>query len=474
MQHEAIKSITVRGLHHYLDLSLSFNQGLNVIYGKNGKGKTTALHILANILELDITRFRHLQFSHIKVENFNSNTIELIKDPTGRIRIFLDGNEAGSYETDSMIPDISPVETNAIRSAFGGRPVYLPAFRAILERVKPSPYGDPNRDESFEGIKKSEIAALRESGVASNSRTRSWNATEQTAASIARKTIQCREWFGQFVPTIRYPSLAEVSDSITSEFMEAQAEVSHSERKMLSSMFVSVFRSLVSSDDTPSDGEVEPLMQRVRECLEIEEDSSHYPDHIGLQLATELYKASGNQEQSAAQRRVLKLYAEMLESRKHERTESFYKVKKFEDAVNLFLDGKSLHVNDNWRGSNGRFRESVYIETENGRQYPLTSLSSGERQILTMLFSATRMSKTASGVFLIDEPELSLHVDWQRIILGTLNSQAVNRQIIACTHSPEVGADHSDAVQMFSPSISNPELPQPESDDGSFIMDDNV
>jgi len=65
------------------------------------------------------------------------------------------------------------------------------------------------------------------------------------------------------------------------------------------------------------------------------------------------------------------------------------------------------------------------------------------------------MSTLATGVFLIDEPELSLHVDWQRIILKEISTQAPMRQIIACTHSPEVGADHDDAVQMFAPVISN-------------------
>ena len=46
------------------------------------------------------------------------------------------------------------------------------------------------------------------------------------------------------------------------------------------------------------------------------------------------------------------------------------------------------------------------------------------------------------GIVLIDEPELSLHVDWQRIILGEMMKQVGNRQVIACTHSPEIAAEH--------------------------------
>lgn len=80
----------------------------------------------------------------------------------------------------------------------------------------------------------------------------------------------------------------------------------------------------------------------------------------------------------------------------------------------------------------------------------------------------------ASGIFLIDEPELSLHVDWQRIIISELMAQAGNRQIIACTHSPEVGADHSDAVQIFDPTPYSPPLPEPQEDSSDLLLDDNL
>lgn len=477
MKNKAIKRIIIRELHHHLDIDISFNKGLNVIYGKNGKGKTTLLHVLANVLELDFKRFRHLQFRKIYIESFESKTIELTKDASGRLRISLDGIEAGSYErADSLIPDLSPVERQAIKYSFGGRPVYLPAFRAILERVRSSSYGETVRDEQISEIKESEIQAIKESGLPPPSTP--WQSSDAIAALIARKTVQCREWFGDFVPIIRYPSLIEVSESISAEYFEAQFAVSQSERNMLSSMFIDVFKALVSSVEPPSDGEIEPLMQRVIQSLDVDENTSsaHYTDYIGNRLYEEVNKAKeiSTREQSEAQRRVLKLYAEMLERRNQERTEAFNKVKKFEEAVNLFLDGKTLHVSDQWSGNKRRIRESVYIETGNGKKYPLTSLSSGERQILTMLFSATRMSTTAPGVFLIDEPELSLHIDWQRIILGVLSSQATNRQIIACTHSPEVGADHGDAVQMFLPVISSSEAPLPGMDGENYSLDDLI
>jgi predicted ATP-dependent endonuclease of OLD family len=35
-----------------------------------------------------------------------------------------------------------------------------------------------------------------------------------------------------------------------------------------------------------------------------------------------------------------------------------------------------------------------------------------------------------------DEPELSLHVDWQKILISTMQKINANMQLIVATHSP--------------------------------------
>lgn len=60
-------------------------------------------------------------------------------------------------------------------------------------------------------------------------------------------------------------------------------------------------------------------------------------------------------------------------------------------------------------------------------------LSAGEKQLLSFIcYNAF----SHSSPFIIDEPELSLHVDWQRSLLPILKSQNTNNQIIIATHSP--------------------------------------
>lgn len=60
-------------------------------------------------------------------------------------------------------------------------------------------------------------------------------------------------------------------------------------------------------------------------------------------------------------------------------------------------------------------------------------LSAGEKQMLSFICYNAFFSKIP---IFIDEPELSLHVDWQRTLFPTLESQGKDNQFIIATHSP--------------------------------------
>lgn len=68
-------------------------------------------------------------------------------------------------------------------------------------------------------------------------------------------------------------------------------------------------------------------------------------------------------------------------------------------------------------------------------------LSAGEKQMLSFLAYNAFYQDT---IFIIDEPELSLHVDWQRILFPTLLKQNSSNQFIVATHSPFIYAKYPD------------------------------
>lgn len=69
-------------------------------------------------------------------------------------------------------------------------------------------------------------------------------------------------------------------------------------------------------------------------------------------------------------------------------------------------------------------------------EIPLDALSSGEKQMISLLGKVYLYPK--DKLVLIDEPELSLSMDWQRKILLDILDAPLCKQLIAITHSPFV------------------------------------
>lgn len=73
-------------------------------------------------------------------------------------------------------------------------------------------------------------------------------------------------------------------------------------------------------------------------------------------------------------------------------------------------------------------------------------LSAGEKQMLSFLCYNTFSNSQA---IFIDEPELSLHPDWQRRLVPTLLKQHNNNQFIIATHSPFIYTKYPDREFML-------------------------
>lgn len=69
------------------------------------------------------------------------------------------------------------------------------------------------------------------------------------------------------------------------------------------------------------------------------------------------------------------------------------------------------------------------------------ALSAGEKQMLSFLCYNAFYE---SAIIFIDEPELSLHIDWQRQLFPTLFSQRKENQFIIATHSPFIYSRYPD------------------------------
>ena len=95
------------------------------------------------------------------------------------------------------------------------------------------------------------------------------------------------------------------------------------------------------------------------------------------------------------------------------------------ETFNLYLiEDKKLIVNSS----------EVYVEIKGG-QHSVNDLSSGERHILTFL-TLVLFEAQDRNFLIIDEPEISLNIKWQRELMLLLSKLLPETQIIVASHSP--------------------------------------
>ncbi|MBW7964844.1 ATP-binding protein [Bradyrhizobium sp. BR 10261] len=85
-----------------------------------------------------------------------------------------------------------------------------------------------------------------------------------------------------------------------------------------------------------------------------------------------------------------------------------------------------------------------------GATLPLSALSSGEKHLFLLLCSAY-LSRQSKCIFLIDEPELSLNVYWQRNLPRTLQRLAEDAsvQYVMATHSLEILTEFNHRISQL-------------------------
>ena len=102
--------------------------------------------------------------------------------------------------------------------------------------------------------------------------------------------------------------------------------------------------------------------------------------------------------------------------------------RRFQDIMDsLFTDtGKKIVRSEN----------EIYFEQMGEKLLPY-QLSSGEKQILAILLTVL-IEDNKPEVLFMDEPEVSMHVEWQKQLIDLILQLNPNVQIILTTHSPAV------------------------------------
>ena len=138
------------------------------------------------------------------------------------------------------------------------------------------------------------------------------------------------------------------------------------------------------------------------------------------------------------QARVMTLYVQDTEKKLHALDDLAIRTRLLLENVNQKFRHKQIQLDR---------EEGIVATIDSGQPLPLSSLSSGEQQELVLHYDLL-FRVPSNTIVLIDEPELSLHVAWQKKFLPELLEivQLSNFDALVATHSPFVVGDRTDLM----------------------------
>jgi DNA repair exonuclease SbcCD ATPase subunit len=456
-------------VHGYLPIDVNFFDDITFLTGLNGSGKTSALRLLMALLTPNFYELSSISFSlaeitvlyneqdiivsatktfegvELKVSSIN----EILQIGRSELEIFLEskrGDEPRSqiremYQSNPIVQAISQMTT----------PMFLGLDRRFFV---PGSFLDDMDD-----LRKREYVMARrfwpEDPTFRNTATASLVEVNYLVVTRMQEIRAAQE---QLDETLR-------EKFFTNAFEYKPSDVLASKVKLPSRTELEKYRQQLTKIGEAAEGlkipvpEIQNALSRFFERMSFVVDSLDSKSTKAITQRKSSKKSGGKQKEEhtvmdknylewiinrpQADRILehLQLLNEYIENRRSLRDP----ITRFLSLINRFLAQTKKQVNV---ANNGQL---TVIVSGYSDPRPISALSSGERQLLVMIAHLSlNPNLVGSGVFIVDEPELSLHIDWQEKFVDAIREANPNVQLILATHSPAIILDRTDSCCSLS------------------------
>lgn len=460
-----ISKLHAENVHGYLPIDVSFFDDLTFLTGLNGSGKTSALRLLMALLTPNINELGTISFSLAEVtllDNGQEVVVTANKTP--------EGVELQISSVDGVLR-ISRAELELFVEAKRGeepraqmREMYQsnPVFHAIGKMSTPMFLG---LDRRF-FVPGSLMDGLDDARRREYMSRRFWpeDPAFRGTADLA-SLVEVNYLVVTCIQEIR-ASQEQLDERLRREFFTKAFEYKPGDifggnAKLPSRLELDKYRQQLTKIGQAAEGLRIPVpeiqtalthfferMSSVIDSLEkttapkkLKKDSKRTVEKVELPFNKDHIEWIINRPQADRILEHLQLLNEYIEKRNSLRDP----INRFRFLVNKFLAQTRKEVAV---ASSGQL--TVQIDG-NPEPRPINALSSGEKQLLVMLAHLSLNPNLAgSGVFIVDEPELSLHIDWQEKFVDAICEANPKVQIILATHSPAIILDRTDACRTLS------------------------
>lgn len=419
-----IKRIEIKGIWGQKDIETDFNKDVNIFIGINGTGKTTFLNIIESILTVDFEALSRIDFETV--------TLFLNGKKSRKITVkkALSNSYHNSYNTFEykvgnkkfnvpQIPHETEYPLHRIHHIYQYQINELKNELGTLIKIC---WLSVNRD--IQNNKENEFASRREN-------------SSENSVDVRLKDLMKRLAIYQL-------HLEAESSSLTTEFRNKMYELMLYNKdfdELDLKKPITINADIIKNKLTKAYKDLGLTKKYIIERINIHTQKlSEALDRI------EKVKNETKQQLTINDIPPISLLNRTLELIKistdiEEQKSSIFKpINTYLDILKKFIKNKSFKLD-----TKGSGELLVFNKDSESNPFTIYNLSSGEKQLIILL-TETLLQRSTIYIFIADEPELSLHINWQRKIVGAIKTLNSNSQIILATHSPEIAGKWSNKI----------------------------
>ncbi|WIY52168.1 AAA family ATPase [Devosia sp. YIM 151766] len=463
-----VERFSINGLHGYRSISLSSPYAATVLIAQNGSGKTTLLGALDAFLKGQYSRLKEIIFTEIRCKLRDvekelvlrrEDIISLFdipaeseisrlarrsdQDPLVLLTFLIE--DFDRLKLDLRLMDDEPVYT-AVRNVVGYRHVDVVE---ALEKAKVSAFA---HSPELLSISQAVASVLKDTEIVYLPTYRRieipWTAEQDSPYRRKKRTKFRFNKSGLFSGDIQF-GLADISERLSDLNQKILIDSNKGYRQISADIVNELIdgtleRGNYDSEAIPTQADLSLFFSRLKEGRRVGPFQSF--QDVSVPNIEKIYSGG---EIPTESNKFLRYFLSKLSAVIDATSVVEKPVQDFIDSCNKYLSprmAEDFMPRDNNKGDRiagiddkmlrlDRRTLQVYAESvRSGRKISLEALSSGEKQMVS-LFGKLFLYPNKK-IVLIDEPELSLSLDWQREIIPDVINAPLCQQIIAITHSP--------------------------------------
>lgn len=455
-----LTKLTASNVHGYLPIDVEFLPDLTFLIGLNGSGKTTALRLLMGLLTPAVDELARIEFSEASVQidvNQEVLTIRATRE-IDHLSLFVSGVD------DALRLDASTLELLMLDQRRRDDARATPILRMMQQHAvfaKIRAISTP----MFLGL---ERRLYQEDRFG-----------ESTPDTARRLAMRRHYWDESEPPTgVVGAGLADVVMLVRDTMSEIRAKQEKLDRELREILLLSALHfkpSDFAKFEPPNKAAITkykskeadfqraanllrlPLAEVQKPLQEFFEKMSELTEELTPRTSSRLQKhkrTATRASEQAATALMTWLINKSQVDRILENLEQFESYAAKREALHEPIDRLLELLNKFLAQSNKRLEitdaDRLTVRLPDDRIRNIGALSSGERQLCVMLgHLALNPQLSGSGVFIVDEPELSLHLAWQEMFVSSVRAANVDVQLIFATHSPAIILDNDDHCRLL-------------------------